>query len=156
MIPTCSDVVEARHIQALIFLLSHRLGTSRHFSANSLVISDHIRLLNPTDCFGSECFALDANNRLYYRSFPNFQFLSLIKYFLLGCISHLQRLYITNVFSEEEPRFFLIYRYITAYMKSNHITCYLQLNMVCSTPYYLLNAHSVPHIYISLISLQRT
>ena len=60
----------ARRIQALIFLLSHRLDTSRHFSANFLVILDHIRLLSSTDCFGGKCFALNPNNSLQILSKP--------------------------------------------------------------------------------------
>ena len=61
---------QARRIQALIFLLSHRLDASRHFSANFLIISDYIRLLNSTDCFGDECFALNPNNSLQIISKP--------------------------------------------------------------------------------------
>ena len=48
----------------LFFLSCHRLDVSRHFLANFLVISDYIRLLNSTDCFGGKDFALDPNNSL--------------------------------------------------------------------------------------------
>ena len=65
----------ARIIQVPISLLSHRLNASKHFSANLLVIQNYIRLLNPTDCFGGEFFALDPNNNLQILSKP-FLFLS--------------------------------------------------------------------------------
>ena len=60
----------AKGIQALIFVLSHRLDSSRHFSANFFVISNRIRLLNSTDCFRGECFALDSNNSVQIFSKP--------------------------------------------------------------------------------------
>ena len=36
-----------------------------------------------------------------------------LSYLTLGCVSHLQTLYITNASSQEEPRHSLIYHYIT-------------------------------------------
>ena len=95
---------------AFIFLLSHRLDASWHFLANFLVILDHILLLNFTDGFGGEGLAWDSNNGLQILSKP----LLFFSHWILGHVSHLQTLYITNAFSEGEPRHFLIYHYITA------------------------------------------
>ena len=53
----------ARRIQALIFLLGHRLDASRHFFANLLVILHHV-------CFQGKGFALDPNNGLQTFSKP--------------------------------------------------------------------------------------
>ena len=64
----CSDIVVA-----LIFLLSHRLDTSKHFLANFLVISNHMWHLNFTDYFGNKGFTWDSNNglqTLLNKSFP--------------------------------------------------------------------------------------
>ena len=93
-----------RRIQALLFLLSRRLDTSRHSLVNFLVISGHIWHLNFTDCFGGG-FALDFKNDLHCKLSPN-SFSFPIIYFTLGHISHLQMLYITNVSSEEEQALF--------------------------------------------------
>ena len=59
----------ARRIQALIFLLSHRLDASRHFSENFLVIPNHIRLF-------FDAKVLLQIPKTTYRSFPNLQFFS--------------------------------------------------------------------------------
>ena len=60
-----------------MFLLSHRLETSRRLLANFLVILDDILHLNFTDCFGGEGLALDSDNSLQILSKP---FLSLSHY----------------------------------------------------------------------------
>ena len=60
----------ARRIQALIFLLIHKLDASRHFLANFLVILDHIIHLKFTDCFAGKGLALDSNNDLQILSKP--------------------------------------------------------------------------------------
>ena len=54
----------------LFFLLCHRLDASRHFLANFLVISNHIRHLSFTDCFEGEGLASDPNNCLQTLSKP--------------------------------------------------------------------------------------
>ena len=70
-------------------------------------MSDHVWHLNFTDGFEGEGFALDLNNGSQTLSKPFFSL-------TLGRAFHLQTFYFTNVFSEEEPRHCLIYRYITA------------------------------------------
>ena len=65
----------ARRIQALPFLLSHKLDASRHFLANFFAVSNHFWHLNFTDCLGGEGFALDSNYTLQALSKP-FLFLS--------------------------------------------------------------------------------
>ena len=54
---------------------------------------------------------------------PTFPFSSLIRYLTLRRVSHLQTFYITNVSSEEEPRHFSIYHYITVYVYLHVFTC---------------------------------
>ena len=73
---------------------------------------EHILHLNFTDCFEGKSLALNFINDLKILS-KNLYFFSLIRGFTLARVSHLQTLYITNASSEEEPRQFLIYHYIT-------------------------------------------
>ena len=101
----------AKHIQALIFLLSSKLDASWYFLANFLVILNRILHLNFTDGFGEKSLTLDSDNGLQILSKP-LLFL-FYQVFLLGSSSHLQTLYITNSSSEEEPRQFLICHHIT-------------------------------------------
>ena len=55
-----------------------------------------------------------------HKPYPNLFFSFLIRYFTLGRVPHFQTLYITIDPSKEEPRHFLIYRYIAEckYFKS--------------------------------------
>ena len=94
-----SDVAEETHL-GTYFLLCHRLDASRHFLANLLAISNHVWHLNVADCF---------------LRLTNLSFTSLNKYLILRRVLHLQTLYIINVSSEEEPRHFLLYHFITGY-----------------------------------------
>ena len=92
-------------------MLSHRLDASRHFLANFLVISGRILNLNFTNYFGGKGFALDPNKGLQTltKSFP-FPFSLGTLHLNMYCSC---KRCITNAFSEEESRHFLIYHYIT-------------------------------------------
>ena len=100
----------ARRIQALIFLLSHRLDASRHFLANFSVILDHIWHLNFTDCFGGKSFTLDSDNGLHTNPLQIFPFPLSLGTFTLKCVSHP-----THPSNKGQPRYFVIYHYIIAY-----------------------------------------
>ena len=65
---------------------------------------------------------------LAWKLVSNFFFFSLITYLTLGRVLHFQTLYITNVSSEREPRYFLIYNYITGYLHIYFVT-YLLANV---------------------------
>ena len=95
----------ARRIQALIFLLSHRLEPSRHFLANFLVISDHIWHLNITDCFRGKGLAFDLNNSLQTLFKPSL--------FLSHQVPYTQTRLTNTSNQQKKPMYFLIHYYIT-------------------------------------------
>ena len=102
-----------RPIQALVFLVSHRLDTSRHLVAIFLVTLDHIQHLSFTECFGGKCFVFDFNNGSQTLSKTFLVFPRQVSYTRT-------RIALANVVyqqcvtgKEEEPRrHFLIYHYI--------------------------------------------
>ena len=89
-----------------------RLGAARRIQA---FLSKFLSTIRPdlTDCFRSRGFAVDSYVTAYKPS-PNLSFSSFIWYLTFEPVLHLPTLLITNVSSEEEPRHFLIYHYITA------------------------------------------
>ena len=100
-----SDVVEARRGQTHLCTYFSTQPQARRIQA---ILNKFLSDFGPYLTF--------KLNRLFWRrrlSFPNLYFSSLFRYLTLGRVSHLQTLYITNDSSEEKPRHFLIYRYIT-------------------------------------------
>ena len=89
---------QARRIQALFSKIFSDFGPYLTFKRHSSFRKKKVQLQIPITAYKS-------SSKLYFSS--------LIRYLALGQVSHLQTLYITNVFSEEEPRHFLIYHYIT-------------------------------------------
>ena len=92
----------ARCIQAFISLLIHRLAIwNMSDMRTSLIVMETMFLFQ---------ISITA-----HKPFPNLYVFSFIRYLSLGCVLHLQTLYITNDPSKEEPRYFLIYYYITGF-----------------------------------------
>ena len=103
----------ARRIQALFFLVSHRLDATRHFVAIFLVTLDHIQHLSFTECCEGKGYVFDSSNGLKTLSKTFFVFPRQVSYTRT-------RIALANVVyqqcvtgEEEEPsRHFLIYHYI--------------------------------------------
>ena len=84
----------ARRIQALIFLLSHRLDASRHF------LTDFDKFRTVSDIY---TLRINLEVKFLLKILINLTFSTLIKYLTLWSCSHLKTLHITDAFKKEEP-----------------------------------------------------